>query len=91
MPSGGTDRRPDRGLTVTATGGTLTKVRASAGGRAVEGTMNQAGTAWHSTWALGVGEDYTVTASPPDPRGAGHEDRLVPHVCAEADVRDRDR
>ena len=69
-PSGGTDRRPDRGLTVTATGGTLTKVRASAGGMAVEGTMNQAGTAWHSTWALGVGEHYTVTVSGAAPSGA---------------------
>ena len=69
-PSGGTDRRPDRGLTVTATGGTLTEVRASAGGKRVEGTMNQSGTAWRSTWALGVSEDYTVTASGTGPSGA---------------------
>jgi hypothetical protein len=69
-PSDGTDRRPDRGLTVTATGGTLTEVRASAGGKRVEGTMNQAGTAWHSTWALGVSEHYTVTASGTGPSGA---------------------
>lgn len=69
-PSGGTDRRPDRGLTVTASGGTLTRVRASAGGRAVAGTMNRAGTAWHSTWPLGVSEDYTVTASGPGPSAA---------------------
>jgi lipoprotein-anchoring transpeptidase ErfK/SrfK len=68
-PSGGTDRRPDRGLTVTAAGGTLTKVRASAGGRAVDGMVNRAGTAWHSTWALGVGEDYTVTAFGTGPSG----------------------
>ena len=70
VPSGGTDRRPDRGLAVTVTGGTLTKVRASAGGRAVAGTMNRAGTAWHSTWALGVGEDYSVTAVAAGPSGA---------------------
>jgi lipoprotein-anchoring transpeptidase ErfK/SrfK len=69
-PSGGTDRRPDRGLTVTATGGTLTNVQASAGGKAVEGTMNQAATAWRSTWALAVGEGYTVTASGTGPSGA---------------------
>jgi lipoprotein-anchoring transpeptidase ErfK/SrfK len=69
-PSGGTDRRPDCGLTVTATGGTLTEVRARAGGKRVEGTMNHAGTAWHSTWALGVSEDYTVTASGTGPSGA---------------------
>jgi lipoprotein-anchoring transpeptidase ErfK/SrfK len=69
-PSGGTDRRPERGLTVTATAGTLTKVRTSAGGKAVEGRMNQADTAWHSTWALGVSEHYTVTASGTGPSGA---------------------
>ena len=70
MPSGGTDGRPERGLTVTATGGTLRKVRASAGGKAVEGRMNQADTAWHSTWALGVSEHYIVTASGTGPSGA---------------------
>ena len=69
VPSGGTDRRPDRGLTVAATGGTLTKVRASAGGRAVAGTLNRAATAWHSTWALGVSEDYSVTAFAAGPSG----------------------
>ena len=69
-PSGGTDRRPDLGLTVTATGGKLATVSASAGGRAVEGTLNRAGTVWHSTWALAVGEGYTVTASGTGPFGA---------------------
>jgi lipoprotein-anchoring transpeptidase ErfK/SrfK len=69
-PSGGTDRRPDRGLRITAAGGTLTKVRASADGRAIEGAMNRAGTAWHSRWALGVGEDYSVTAFTIGPSGA---------------------
>ena len=68
-PSAGTDRRPDRGLTVAVTGGTLTNVRASAGGRAVAGTLNRAGTAWHSTWALGVSEDYSVTAVATGPSG----------------------
>ena len=69
-PSGGTDRRPDRRLTVTATGGTLTRVRARAGGQAVTGTMSRAGRAWHSTWALAVNKDYTVTASGTGPSGA---------------------
>ena len=68
-PWRGTDGRPERGLTVTATDGRLTEVRALAGGKAVEGTMNQAGTAWHSTWALGVSEHYTVTASGIGPSG----------------------
>lgn len=70
MPSGGSDRRPDRGLTVTAAGGRLTRVQASAGGKAVDGTMNRAHTAWHSTWALGVSEHYTVRASGVGPSGA---------------------
>jgi lipoprotein-anchoring transpeptidase ErfK/SrfK len=69
-PSGGTDRQPERGLTVTATGGTLTRVRAIAGSKVTAGTMNQAHTAWHSKWALGVSEDYTVTASGAGPSGA---------------------
>jgi lipoprotein-anchoring transpeptidase ErfK/SrfK len=62
-PSRGTDRQPDRGLAVTATKGTLTKVRVSGGSEGVDGTMNKAHTAWHSTWALGVGAHYTVTAT----------------------------
>jgi lipoprotein-anchoring transpeptidase ErfK/SrfK len=62
-PSRGGDRRPDQGLTVTAIGGRLTEVRASARGKTVDGTMNRPHTTWHSTWALGVGEHYRVTAS----------------------------
>ncbi|HET8977481.1 MAG TPA: Ig-like domain-containing protein [Solirubrobacteraceae bacterium] len=68
-PSGGSDSRPDRGLEVTTTGGTLTSVRASAGGKTVAGAMNRHHTAWHSTWALGVSERYTVTASATAPSG----------------------
>ncbi len=68
-PSGGTDRRPDRGLNVVATGGALTKVRATAGGRAMEGTMNHARTGWHSSWALAVSEDYSVAAYATGPSG----------------------
>jgi hypothetical protein len=69
-PSNGTDRRPDRGLRVTATGGTLISVRASNGKQTVPGAMNRARTDWHSTWALGVGENYTVNASGAAPSGA---------------------
>ncbi len=32
--------------------------------------MNRARTAWHSTWALDVGEHYTVSASGSGPSGA---------------------
>src|SRR5262245_28848910 len=61
---------PSAGVTVTATRGTLKSVTvtAAAGGDlsgAVPGTLNAAGTAWHSTspWALGVSQRYTVTAT----------------------------
>jgi lipoprotein-anchoring transpeptidase ErfK/SrfK len=70
-PSGGVDRRPDRGLTVTAApGAKLTNVRASDGSKAIAGTLNAAGTAWHSTWALGVDAHYTVTATGTGTTGA---------------------
>jgi lipoprotein-anchoring transpeptidase ErfK/SrfK len=69
-PSGGTDRKPERGITITATHGTLTKVRVTAGGRSVSGKMNRGATAWHSAWALGVNERYTVTAAGSGSSGA---------------------
>ena len=54
---------PGPGITVTAAKGRLTHVSASAGGAPVAGTMNSAGTQWHSTWALSVSASYSVTAS----------------------------
>ena len=54
---------PGQGITVTAAKGRLTHVSASAGGAPVAGTMNSAGTQWHSTWALSVSASYSVTAS----------------------------
>jgi lipoprotein-anchoring transpeptidase ErfK/SrfK len=63
-PAGGrTDTRPDRGITVRATGGKIRKVVARSGGEQVSGKMNAAGTAWHSSWALNVSQRYTVTAT----------------------------
>jgi lipoprotein-anchoring transpeptidase ErfK/SrfK len=62
-PSGGTDRRPDRGITVTATGGTISEVDARGDGERVSGKLNAARTAWHSSWALGVSRRYTVSAT----------------------------
>lgn len=60
--TGAKHARPDRGITVTADGGTLTEVTAAAAGQPVEGTMNAAKTSWHSTWALSPAQKYTVTA-----------------------------
>jgi lipoprotein-anchoring transpeptidase ErfK/SrfK len=64
---------PSGGVTVTATRGTLKTVTvnpvggtlADSGNPAgpVPGALNAAGTAWHSTWALGVSQQYAVTAT----------------------------
>jgi hypothetical protein len=61
--SGSTDTRPDRGITVTAAGGKISKVAVRPGGDPVTGKLNQAGTAWHSRWALDVSQRYTVVAT----------------------------
>jgi lipoprotein-anchoring transpeptidase ErfK/SrfK len=61
--NGAADARPGAGISVTASHGTLGRVTAQAGGSSVAGTFNAARTAWHSTWALGVSERYTVTAT----------------------------
>lgn len=63
-PSGRkTDTRPERGITVRASGGRITRVVARSGGKRVSGRLNAAGTVWHSTWALEVTQRYTVTAT----------------------------
>ena len=75
---------PSAGITVTASGGKLTRVTvqtagsavATAGaalatsgaalatsGAAVAGGLSRGGTVWHSQWALGVSQAYTVTAT----------------------------
>ncbi len=60
--NGSANVRPDQGITVTAPHGKITSVRVTAAGSPVSGTLNAAGTAWHSTWALAVSQSYTVTA-----------------------------
>ena len=62
--SGSTDDTPNLGITVTsAAGAKLSGVAVRAGPSLVAGSLNATGTAWHSTWALGVAKRYTVTAS----------------------------
>jgi lipoprotein-anchoring transpeptidase ErfK/SrfK len=61
--SGSTDRTPNRGITVTAAGGKISRVIVRAGGDSVAGTLNAAGTVWHSRWALNVSQRYTVTTT----------------------------
>ena len=61
---GGKNVSPGSGITVTALDGKVSSVtvRASGGG-SVPGTLSADGTTWHSTWALGVSQTYTVTAT----------------------------
>lgn len=64
---------PAAGVTVTAAKGTLSSVKVSPVGGAllnsgnssgpVSGTMNSGSTSWHTQWALGVSQKYTVTVT----------------------------
>jgi lipoprotein-anchoring transpeptidase ErfK/SrfK len=70
-PAGGsTDTTPNRGITISAAGGKITNVVVRAGRGQVAGTLNAAGTVWHSTWALIVSQRYTVTATAAGSSGA---------------------
>ena len=55
---------PADGVTVSAIDGKVTNVTVhSSSGASVSGTMGASGTTWHSDWALGVSQTYTVTAT----------------------------
>jgi len=54
---------PSKGITVTASGGTLKDVTVHTAGDPVTGSYSAGQTAWHSTWALNVSQSYTVTAA----------------------------
>lgn len=63
---------PAAGVTVTATKGTLSSVKVSPVGALmnsgnssgpVSGTMSSGSTSWHTQWALGVSQKYTVTVT----------------------------
>jgi lipoprotein-anchoring transpeptidase ErfK/SrfK len=61
--SGSVDSTPDRGITVSAAGGTISSVSVRTKGDPVSGTLDATGTVWHSDWALNVSQRYTVVAS----------------------------
>jgi lipoprotein-anchoring transpeptidase ErfK/SrfK len=61
--AGSTNVDPSAGITVTAAHGKITDVSVRAAGDPVTGTLNAAGTSWHSTWALGISTHYAVTAT----------------------------
>jgi lipoprotein-anchoring transpeptidase ErfK/SrfK len=71
-PAGGTASASTAdGITVSARQGSkITNVTVKTGGDAVTGSLNSAGTSWHSTWTLDTGQAYTVTAAGTD--SAGH-------------------
>jgi lipoprotein-anchoring transpeptidase ErfK/SrfK len=68
--SGGTDAAPNRGITVRAVGGKISRVNVQTGGDPVTGNLNAARTVWRSRWALDVAQQYTVIATANDPSGA---------------------
>jgi lipoprotein-anchoring transpeptidase ErfK/SrfK len=61
--NGRTNVNPSGGVTVTAKTGTLKTVTVTAGSDSVVGSLNAAGTVWHSTWALSPSARYTVRAT----------------------------
>jgi lipoprotein-anchoring transpeptidase ErfK/SrfK len=71
--SGSTGANPRKGITVTASKGTITSVTVTGdgltGARAVTGTLNSAKTVWHTTWALPVDQTLSVTATGVDASG----------------------
>src|SRR4029077_713394 len=67
--TGATHARPDRGITVTADGGTISDVTVKGGASKVKGSLNDAKTQWHSQWALSPDTRYTVTAVAADSDG----------------------
>ena len=62
-PASGRDADPSKGITVTTSRGTLTSVSVQTSGSQVTGGYSAGKTSWHSTWALGVSQSYTVTAT----------------------------
>jgi lipoprotein-anchoring transpeptidase ErfK/SrfK len=61
--SGAAGVDPAKGITVTASGGTLKKVSVRTQGDQVSGSYSSGNRAWHSRWALNVSQSYTVTAT----------------------------
>jgi lipoprotein-anchoring transpeptidase ErfK/SrfK len=66
----GTDTKPNRGITVRAVGGTITKVVVHTRGDAVVGSLNHTRTVWRNRWALPVSQRFTVIATAVGPSGS---------------------
>jgi len=62
--NGSKNVNPSGGIAVSAVDGKVTNVTVrSSGGPSVSGTLSADGLTWHSDWALGVSQSYTVTAT----------------------------
>jgi len=61
--NGASGADPSKGITVTASGGTLKNVTVHTAGDPVTGSYSSGNASWHSTWALDVSQSYTVTAT----------------------------
>jgi lipoprotein-anchoring transpeptidase ErfK/SrfK len=68
-PAAGTDRRPNRGITVTAAEGKITRVAVRTSGDRVIGKFNGAKTVWHTKFPLNVARRYRVVATGAGPSG----------------------
>jgi len=66
---GSTKARPDEGVTITATGGTLDQVAVKFRGVDVPGSLSPDKTTWRSTWTLQPGGRYQVSATAKSPNG----------------------
>src|SRR5262245_47534136 len=69
--TGSRNVNPAKGVTVTATNGTIKSVTVTGdvSGYPVTGSLNAAGTAWHSKWTLPVDTTLTVTVKAVDSGG----------------------
>ena len=61
--NGAREAGPSDGITVTAVHGTLKNVIVHTSAGSVTGSLSPGGKTWHSQWALGTAQDYTVTAT----------------------------
>ncbi|MEV0166384.1 L,D-transpeptidase [Nonomuraea fuscirosea] len=62
-PFGSKHARPDRGLLVSAQGGTLSQVLVYQGGEPVPGRLDESRTTWRTDWTLKPATEYTITAT----------------------------
>ena len=61
--AGASAARPEQGISLTSTTGTLGTIQVSANGSAIQGETNTNGTRWQSRWPLSPGRSYQVTAT----------------------------